>query len=165
MTQTTIVQKSENFEERRCIHCGALSSEEFYCQGCRLIHSAIKSFGLERFYDLSSIPLGPSFPNTPSDKNFEEFDNDTVIKRICVQGDGASLIAKIPVSGIYCAGCVWLLDSLPRVSKFILRSKLDLSKGEVLVEYLPSKIPLSYIASILNSFGYPPLFVWGKERS
>lgn len=60
------------------------------------------------------------------------------------------------LEGIHCMGCLWILESLPRVLAGVTGTHLNFGRAEITINYDPSKTRLSSIAALLNALGYPP---------
>ena len=102
-----------------CIHCNLpiqppdrvidrINDEElhFCCQGCRGAYAIITGAGLDSFYkkrawECPGIPEG-AFETIYNDEYLEAFTSDL---------DSRSEISFI-VSGIRCAACIWLIESI-----------------------------------------------------
>ena len=149
-----------------CLHCGLTlqspgnpedrppDGRDFCCSGCELIYRTIHDLGLEEFYSFRSInPRGR--PAVPASDSYTYLDSEGfACSNLREAGDGI-LQVELFLEGVHCAGCVWLIDRLPELKSGVVRSELNFATGIARITFRPAQTPLSEIARLLDSLGYP----------
>lgn len=155
-----------------CAHCAlpvpsglveSGASEQFCCSACRTAYHAIRSCGLERFYDyVKSDPDGLR-PAQSSGGRYEEYDDPVFAQIYCVKDSEGVLRTDLMLEGIHCAACVWLLERLPKVVPGVLDARVDFGRSQLHIAWRDGAVALSEIARFVDRLGYPshPL----RERS
>ncbi len=146
-----------------CHHCGLPIADgeriiertdgrelHFCCQGCRGAHAVITGAGLEVFYekrtwDRPGVPEG-AFTSVYSDEYLEELSREK---------DGEREIALL-VSGIRCAACIWLIETLLARTAGISSATINYSTHRGRIRYDPHLITPARIFSIISTLGYLP---------
>ncbi len=147
-----------------CTHCGAIvpaglvdprSSEQFCCDGCR------SAFGIARACRLDSPPQRPGGPleaggSATGAGSFAELD-DPAFTRVFVRPrpDGLSSVDLL-VEGVHCAGCVAVLERLPRIVPGVIEAVLNFRLATLRVVFDPSRTSVSTIARAIDAMGYRP---------
>jgi P-type Cu2+ transporter len=144
-------------EPAKCLHCGLLvrSGDPFCCSGCEFVYRTIHSLGLTDFYKYRRSQKGTgAVPATPKHSAFSEFDTESFAARF-VESDGPD-VSKVSflLTGIHCAGCVWLLERLPEIVPGVRNASVNFSTGRITIRFMPSGVALSKIARMLDSLGY-----------
>lgn len=142
----------------RCLHCGVLSSTPFCCAGCKVVFDLLTDCGLTEYYKWRE-PRAAQPQHAPPDL-FRDFEH--------LSGTPAphqESFFTFELSGIHCAGCLWLLERLAELHQGIRRSELTFSTGQLRVWYEPSLVSLSAIARLLDQLGYPPNMPRQGERN
>lgn len=153
---------TETTEKVACYHCGQVCQEEtfhvadktFCCYGCKVVFEIINENNLCQYYEMESHP-GVNARNA----NYEEYDylNEAEIRKKLLEFDSSEFARiRFYVPAIHCSSCIWLLENLQKVDRGVLKSEVNFSKKDVLVDFNPNSIGLSRIASILASLGYAP---------
>ncbi len=143
-------------QQERCRHCGLLSEGEFCCSGCRAVYTTLTDLGLTDYYkwrdpnNLAPIPL---------------CDTDSVCAEFSTINLGQEPTAEFTfeLTGIHCAGCLWLLEKLPDIQPGVIRSSLNASTGELVVWFRPAELSLQTMVRMLIKLGYPPRSPSGRE--
>lgn len=148
-----------------CTHCGlpvpaglvaSDAPEQFCCEGCRAVYAVIHGCGLERYYRLRDASAKQRAAARTTGRAYGEFD-DAVFQRLHVQGLPDGLCAtELFLEGVHCGACVWLVEKLPTVCAAAVAARLDLRRAVVRVVWDPRRGPLSQVARVLDSLGYPP---------
>jgi Cu2+-exporting ATPase len=60
------------------------------------------------------------------------------------------------LQGVYCAGCVWLLEKMPEFLPGVLKVSINLASATMCVHYNASQVLLSDIARLSDRLGYTP---------
>ncbi|MFU8805185.1 MAG: heavy metal translocating P-type ATPase, partial [Bradymonadaceae bacterium] len=58
------------------------------------------------------------------------------------------------LEGIHCAGCVWLIERMPRFIDGVIEARLDLTRARLSLRFQPHESPLSSVVQWLSRFGY-----------
>lgn len=143
-----------------CAHCGAPSAPSssgtsFCCQGCKSVYESIHALGLTHFYDYRNLNLKSSERVSPRQRSYAWLDESSLLEEIAITLPDGIVNATLKVEGIFCAGCLWILDTLPEVHKGLLVARSNLSTGTLAVVYDSSVTTLSAIARLLDSLGFP----------
>ncbi len=70
------------------------------------------------------------------------------------QLDASRCSVELRLDGIRCGACLWLLESLPRLEPGVLRSRVDLGRSVIELEWDQARTRLSTIAGRLGRLGY-----------
>lgn len=95
-----------------CTHCGQPldtgATDRFCCLGCKVVHGALLSAGLDRFYDLRGEPGVPV-----GDLGLERRDRGwlEVLQQQLTTGAQPQRL-QLEVQGVRCAACVWVIEQL-----------------------------------------------------
>lgn len=128
-------------------------SEEprFCCAGCEAVWRSLHECGLGSFYELQAAEQ--SHANRPSASAHRWLDHDSfAAKHVVIKADIAT--CELRVDGIKCGACLWLLEALPRLHAGLRGSRVDIGRGTITLEWLPSITSLSAIADRIASVGY-----------
>lgn len=153
--------------EAACAHCGAGvpeglidadAPEQFCCGGCKAARSLISSCGLGSYYSIvSSAGVGASRPEAASvDRAYAEFDDGSFQSAHSVTLPDGTRRMSLSLSGIHCAGCLWLIEKLPRMVPGVIEARVSIRHGEVSVLWDPRQVSLSTVAGTLGRLGYAP---------
>ncbi len=113
--------------------------------------------GLTDFYRLRSRSRdNKALPQTHSRNKFTFLDDEKFQSSYVELLSSTSARIGFYLEGIHCAACVWLLEKLPIIAEGVRRAQVDLGSGSLTVEFDPSQIKLSRIASTIQSLGYQP---------
>lgn len=144
-----------------CAHCGELVPQGsapgrepvFCCAGCEAVHHAICDAGLDAFYLGRFEGDAKRPPVRPTGARYTELDGSGTLERTNTDGTRS---AELHIEGIHCAGCVWLLENLPRVAAGVREARLDFGRSLLAVRWDPERTALSEIARSIDALGYVP---------
>jgi len=132
------------------------SPDQFCCGGCEAAHRVIHACGLQNYYRvLEPDRHKPGQPN-PTRRAYAEYDTAAFGALYCREAPGALRRTELVLEGVHCAGCLWLLERLPKVVPGVVEARLDLRRASLHVTFDPAVVPLSRIAQALDTLGYPP---------
>ncbi len=169
---------SENVSQRMsevevavtCFHCGEtcndilwLADRPFCCFGCKTVYEILQANNLCEYYSLDSRP-GVS-QRDADHASFLYLDEPGIRKRMLHfdSPDFCRVSFFIPV--IHCVSCIWLLESLSRLSPGVLKSEVNFGRKTVSIDFDPRKVKLSALAGVLTSVGYTPRINLDTESS
>ena len=145
-----------------CAHCGLDVPEgakeesaprQFCCSGCRTAYSILQDGGLARYYE---FPERREAPVRATGRTYEEFDHPTFADLYVKRLQGGLAQVELYLEGVHCASCVWLVERVPIVLRGVQCAELDIRRSLARVTWDPSTVPLSSVARMLDSLGYPP---------
>ena len=153
-----------------CTHCGLVvpsglveadAERQFCCTGCRTAYDILHEHGLDQYYRLGELRESAV---RPTGRTYEEFDHESFHK-LYVRGlpDGLAQL-DLYLEGVHCASCVWLVERVPLVLPGVLRAELEIRRSLARVVWDPATVPLSHVARMLDSLGYPPHPFRGVQR-
>ena len=145
-----------------CAHCTlpvpsglveAGEEHQFCCTGCRTAFAMIADHGLGAYYDIAERRERPV---ATSHRSFEEFDH-AAFRDLYVRPtpDGLSQV-DLYLEGVHCGACVWLVERVPLVVPGVARAELNVRRSLARVVWHDATVPLSRVASALDSLGYHP---------
>jgi len=152
-----------------CTHCGlpvpaALMTPgeplQFCCGGCRTVYALLHENGLERYYDLRErfVDERPEAARgaVRKERGYAAFDDPTFhalhVRR--ARPDGPACV-DLALEGVHCVACVWLLERVPRLAPGVTSVEVDRGRSVARVTFDPARRPLSEIAALVDSLGYP----------
>ena len=122
----------------------------FCCQGCRGAYGIITGAGLNSFYEKRTWE-NPGIPEGA----FETIYNDEYLEAFTTDRDNLREISFI-VSGIRCAACIWLIESILSKTKGIEEASVNYGTHRGRVLFDPAQISPSLIFKAIASLGYVP---------
>lgn len=137
-----------------CKHCGSRYDTregrgEFCCAGCAQVYELIQGGGLGEYYrqqDQVGQPVG--------DRAFAHPDHVS-IKKLQEQAEsGADAEVVLPLKGMSCLGCVWLVEQLCRRQPGVFFARVGLETGRLSLKWQPGVFDLCALADELQAFGY-----------
>ncbi len=153
-----------------CTHCGltvpaglveAGAGRQFCCTGCRTAYEILHEHGLDRYYRFSERR---EVPVAPTGRAYEEFDHEA-FQKLYVRGlQGGLARVDLYLEGVHCASCVWLVERVPLLLPGVARAELEIRRSLARIEWDPAAVPLSQVARMLDSLGYPPHPFRGVQR-
>ena len=152
--------------ERECEHCGTILSpqqDKYCCRGCEFVAATLSRMGLDAFYKYQKLD-GRTLAAVESDpaRNYQYLEDEEVISRSVRRLDDRICAIDFSIPSIHCAGCVWLLERLPKVVQGVISASVNFGAARIEVEFDSSILKLSDLARILNSLGYPPVPLEGE---
>ncbi len=146
-----------------CSHCGlpvapadvvAQSPQQFCCNGCAAVYSAIYQQGLERYYQLRQ-QAGKAEPTRSSGRSYTELD-DQAFRDLHVRTLPSGMDqVELYLQGVHCSACVWIVERLTQILPGVVGSRLDLHRQSAEIVWDPAQVALSEIARKIDVFGYP----------
>ena len=111
----------------------------FCCTGCAVVYRAIRSAGLDAYYQVRDQAL----PARVTDRAYDELDDDA-FRRLHVRdrADGARAVT-LYLEDLRCAGCVWLVESTPSIVPGVVDVRVDVGRGRCDLVYRADAVPLS----------------------
>jgi P-type Cu2+ transporter len=153
-----------------CTHCGLLvpsglvapgGERQFCCTGCRTAYEILHEHGLDQYYRFSERREASV---APTGRTYEEFDHEA-FQKLYVHGlPGGLARVDLYLEGVHCASCVWLVERVPLLLPGVARAELEIRRSLARVEWDPTEVPLSHVAWMLDSLGYPPHPFRGVQR-
>jgi Cu2+-exporting ATPase len=147
-----------------CSHCGlpvpaaaaapGATSEQFCCNGCRAVWSALHDAGLSAYYDLASherASANTAGPAHISGRGFEHLDHLECIS--ASEARDGTRECRLRVEGLHCGACVWLLEALPGVVPGLVSSRVMLGDSSISLQW-GAHTRLSTIAQRFDRLGY-----------
>jgi Cu2+-exporting ATPase len=165
---------------RDCSHCGLpmppglvdpSQAEQFCCEGCRAVWHSLHACGLERYYDLAARDHESRDRRsaTVTNRKFGHFDQPIFLEKYVRAIAPERSHAELRIDGLHCGACVWLLESLPKITPGLIAVRVDLSRNAVFVDWDPASLALSEVARRFDRLGYQLLApldpaAQGRER-
>ena len=141
-------------QTQNCLHCGLPSyGESFCCIGCKTIYETIQELGLQYFYDLRDAAWRPTTALL-SKESLQALDYPELIQKYFNTTNDNFLEGTLLLEGIHCAGCVWMLEELPKILSGVQTSRVDMGQGILFLSFNPTVIKLSQISNYINRLGY-----------
>lgn len=147
---------------QQCFHCGDSirgehvehDGKHFCCSGCKVVYEILQQNDMCQYYDIESAP-GIS-PGEIESSRFGFLDDDSVQKNLLNFSDGITAAVTLPLPGIHCSSCIWLLEQLYKFDPGISQSRVDFLKKQISITFHHSQTSLKKIAILLTSLGYDP---------
>jgi len=143
-----------------CSHCGlevpaadAAADQgddgpAFCCPGCRAAYHLIQDAGLGSYY-LKRL-LDPHLrPPRPDDENLS-IDPGPFVREAA---DGSRTL-NLMIEGIYCAACVWLIESLLSRTAGVQRARLNMTTRRLEIVWRPEEADIQDIIKTVTGLGY-----------
>ncbi|MDE3174390.1 MAG: heavy metal translocating P-type ATPase, partial [Gemmatimonadota bacterium] len=153
-----------------CTHCGLIvpaglvepgAGRQFCCAGCRSAYEILHEHGLDRYYRFAERREASV---APTGRTYEEFDHEA-FQKLYVRGlPGGLARVDLYLEGVHCASCVWLVERVPLLLPGVARAELEIRRSLARIEWDPASVPLSQVARMLDSLGYPPHPFRGVQR-
>jgi Cu2+-exporting ATPase len=151
-----------------CFHCGESvpsscnltvetqgRSQAVCCSGCQAVANLILQSGQSRYYQFrTENAVKPSEEDLAIEDAWKRYDNRHSLWGSPLKNGRYELLLQ--VEGIRCAACAWLIRSQLEARAGIEQVQVDVATGFVRINWLPERLHLSKIASILSGVGYRP---------
>lgn len=145
-----------------CSHCGLqvpageIDGErelQFCCEGCRAVHAAIIAGGFEDYYRRrgEQKPRRAAGAEVPG---YQLLDAPAFQEAACEDLPSGCRRVELGIDGLHCGACVWLLERMPRVTRGLHASRVNLAKRTIELDWVPGDVALSDIARSLGRLGY-----------
>lgn len=134
------------------------AGQQFCCHGCRTAYGVIHSCGLERYYAIREVAVGPDEGKRPSlgtGRRYAEMDDPTFTDLYVKRLPGGLHACEFFLEGVHCAACLWLVERLALVIDGVVESRLDLRRAMVRLVWDPTRVRLSRVVRALDGLGYP----------
>ena len=135
---------------KACIHCGNdtfKTSEDFCCLGCAAAYKIINKLGFKNYYNLRQID--------PKERKLKpEIEERINLDEFVLEQKSGSFSISLMVQGLHCAACVWLIESILKRQKNVIKARINLSKKSLLLEWTGRKEDGNKIAEIIYEIGY-----------
>jgi Cu+-exporting ATPase len=145
-----------------CYHCGQPCDDSllqkdgrnFCCFGCQTVYEVLLQNDLCDYY---SYAEHPGVTGADLHTAFVHMDEPSVRDKLVSFHSDSFARVEFQVPTIHCISCIWLLENLQRICKGVIRTQVNFARKWVTVEYNPSVVKLSVIASTMASVGYAPV--------
>ncbi|MFM2164691.1 MAG: cation-transporting P-type ATPase [Planctomycetota bacterium] len=146
-----------------CAHCGlpvpavevrAGDPVQFCCGGCRAVHGALHSCGLEQYYALRDREAAGSEPAHVTGRGFEHLDDARYLDAHARVDSAGLRRAELRIDGLRCGACIWLLEAMPRIVRGVAEVRVDSARGIARIAWQDGGIRLSEIARRFDALGY-----------
>lgn len=151
-----------------CYHCGddvvtEVRAEDklFCCQGCVSVYNIINSSGLTDYY--KGEQANPGISNKKL-IYLDYLEAQEVQSKLITYKDEVKSVVKFVLPSIHCASCVWLLERLGLLNKYIISSEVDFLSKRITICFDHNKISLKDVGELLLSIGYEPKLDLKKGR-
>ncbi len=167
----TIQEETKTKSYSSCYHCGQQCKESdfltdgksFCCYGCKTVYEILSENNLCEYYDFESAP-GIRFETSDLD-SYDYLDEGAVREKLLVFNiDGISRV-QFNVPAIHCISCIWLLESLNKLNRGIIKSEVNFAKKTVTIDFDIKELELGGVASLLSSMGYKPIIHLDNESN
>src|SRR5688572_10037133 len=145
----------------KCFHCGQLCEETlwlhdkpFCCYGCKIVFEILDTNDLCTYYTLDQH-AGKQTKHIDHDA-YAYLDEPDILKKVLEFTSETFAKVKLYVPDVHCISCIWLLENLHKIKPAILKSQINFARKIVEIEFNPSLIALSAVATTLGQIGYPP---------
>jgi len=146
-----------------CAHCGlpvppvevrAEDPIQFCCGGCRAVHGALHSCGLEQYYALRDRESAVAEPAHVTGRGFEHLDDPRYLEIHARPDSSGGRRAELRIDGLRCGACIWLLEAMPRIVRGVREVRIDSARGIARIAWQDGAIRLSEIARRFDALGY-----------
>ncbi len=136
-----------------CAHCGSAlamnASDPYCCAGCRAVAALLNAGGLGRYYELRN---GRGVPVPSVDVARRDLAWLAPLRERLDATDGVCRLA-LDVSGMHCAGCVWVLETIFRRREGAVRLVCNPALGQ-LEMWVSRDFALEELVREVEPFGY-----------
>lgn len=145
-----------------CAHCqlpvpagliNETAEHQFCCAGCQTVYDILYQHGLQRYYSFTTR-REVAVRTTP--QPFDAFDHEAYATQYVTTLPNGLARTELYLEGLHCASCVWLVERTPLVVPGVVRADLNLRRALAVVEWDPTQVTLSTIATTLHTLGYTP---------
>jgi len=145
-----------------CYHCGldcesdaiTLGDKHFCCHGCKMVFEILDENNLCEYYSYEKNP-GTSL-RFVSEESYSYLEEPTVKHKVVSFDSPDFSSVQFYSPAIHCISCIWLLENLQRLSSGIIKSEVNFSRKQVVINFNPSVTSLAQVARLLASIGYAP---------
>ena len=148
--------QSSPFELGFCRHCGHVVppelQEPFCCHGCLTAYALIKSFELNRFYEIVQDNRDGLQPVSRQRASYQLFDAPSFQKDFVEDTAAKSKTAHFYLDNMTCYACVWVCESVARRLDPEAQLVVNLATGEANLSF--KNEPLSVFLQHFETLGY-----------
>ena len=162
MIETNQMSLAASKVDTSCYHCGELTlnpvfDEELYfcCNGCKTVHSILKSHDLEEYYNIKNSNVVDKVPVNPSADKFLHMKDENFIREYAKVTRDGNMILDFYLEGIHCLACLWLIEKIPQFVEGVISSRLNLESSRAQFVLHP-RCDITALADKLNHLGYFP---------
>jgi len=147
----------------KCLHCG-LKTQEVYsnsekasdtdsgdyfcCNGCKIAYNIINNFGLKSYYRTRELKSGEKI--LKPDENVQNVDMSAFSHKDKEGNFNLNLI----VSGIHCASCIWLIESILNKQDGVLFARVNMTTRRLVIKWNGDIKNGDEFVGLINSLGY-----------
>ncbi|WP_300436883.1 heavy metal translocating P-type ATPase metal-binding domain-containing protein [Christiangramia sp.] len=144
-----------------CFHCGEecldevirFSEKDFCCTGCKTVFEILNTNDLSYYYELERNPgTSPKF----SENKFDFLDNPEIAEKLLEFDHNNIQVISLMIPSIHCSSCIWVLENLNKIHKFVRSSQVDFPKKRVRISFASDKLTLKELVIMLARIGYEP---------
>ncbi len=144
-----------------CFHCGdpcdrqliTFDEKSFCCTGCKTVYEIFSTNDLSHYYELQEA--AGSTPKAIEGK-YDFLDNEEIIAKLTEFNDGNIQIINLYIPTIHCSSCIWILENLNKLNKYVTNSQVDFPKKTIRVTYKNEDFSLKNLVLLLAKIGYEP---------
>lgn len=141
-----------------CLHCANPnpdSKSNFCCSGCEHAYNLINRYGLSEYYNLYT-----------ADATERKVDPDSKIEDLTEavepSTDANHFQANLIISGIKCAACIWVVESILQKQTGVKKARVNFAKKSLFLEWQGNREEINRYAQLINSIGYKLLPLGSK---
>lgn len=146
-----------------CYHCGdqitdvrlLVDDKKFCCQGCKQVYQLLAENNLCSYYEIQETP-GSSLKAPVSEVKFNFLDDEEIQAKLVQFKDSQVSNITFHIPTMHCSSCIWLLESLYKLEKSIVYSRVDFLKRQVSIQFNHNRCSLKKLVQLLASIGYEP---------
>lgn len=146
-----------------CYHCGEpcagsdilLGDKNFCCEGCRIVYQVLNQHDLCDYYALNTNP-GASQRVPVRKEKFAFLDDENLQLQLVSFKNDKQVHVSFHLPQMHCSSCVYLLENLHRLDKAVISSRVNFTRKEIDIVFVPQQTSLRKIAELLTSIGYEP---------
>ena len=149
-------------KESCCSHCGekcddtiSSSNGYFCCYGCRAVFELLDTSSLGKYFTETSLE-NRSWSQLKAERKYSFLDSEDVEKQLLRFSNDTLSVIHFSLPQIHCSSCIYLLEHLPKLDKYVLRSEVNFVKKKATISFDHTKKSLKEIAILLSQLGYPP---------
>ena len=137
-----------------CLHCGAplatgsARTAGFCCSGCAYVHRLVHEHGLEGYYKIKDAVVPPVDQVVFQPRDYGWLHE---LQARAEQAPGTPVLT-LEVSGISCAGCVWLIEKIFHQQPGALAIETDAQLGRLQLRWAAGRFAAPVFARTLQSF-------------
>jgi Cu+-exporting ATPase len=147
----------------QCYHCGedclsnriCFEEKIFCCEGCKLVYQIINQNDLCNYYSLNENP-GINQRIAVRKEKFAFLDDLKIQQQLISFKDDNQTQLSLYLPQMHCSSCLYLLESLYRLNKGIISSKVNFTRKELDITFVNSKTSVRKCVELLTSIGYEP---------